>query len=154
MNVQELYHWIRSYSTFIFWGISTLLCIAVALIYIPTNKIEVILFAHIFTSICGCLWHWWWPFWLVWGKISKMWSTSSYICWPLMLLFWRIVCSVHLFIYSVDCLFCERLNFWALCIFWLLIPCRMYSWQRVFFFPFSRLSFQCGDNFHWYSEPF
>jgi hypothetical protein len=33
-------------------------------------------------------------------------------------------------IYSVGYWFSERLFFWAPLIFWLLIPCQMYSWQR------------------------
>jgi hypothetical protein len=50
------------------------------------------------------------------------------IYWSFVLLLLRIVCSVH----SVGCWFFERLVFWALCIFWLLIPCQTYSWQRFF----------------------
>jgi hypothetical protein len=61
-------------------------------------------------------------------------SLSSYVYWPFVLLL-RIVCSVHLSFYSEGCWFCEKLVFWALCIFWLLIPCQMNSWQR--FFPHS-----------------
>jgi hypothetical protein len=34
----------------------------------------------------------------------------------------------------MSCSFFERLAFWAPCIFWLFIPCQMYSWQR--FSPF------------------
>jgi hypothetical protein len=34
--------------------------------------------------------------------------------------------------YSVDYWFFLGLVFWAPCIFWLLISCQMYSWQRFF----------------------
>jgi hypothetical protein len=47
-----------------------LLSMGVALIYIPTNSVEVFLFPHILTSICCCLYYWWQPFWLGWGGIS------------------------------------------------------------------------------------
>jgi hypothetical protein len=36
----------------VFWGTFILLSIVVALIYIPTNSVEVFLFSHIFASIC------------------------------------------------------------------------------------------------------
>jgi hypothetical protein len=36
---------------------------------------------------------------------------------------------VHLPIYSMGCWFIESLVFWAPCIFWLLIPYHLYSWQ-------------------------
>jgi hypothetical protein len=54
----------------------------------------------------------------------------SYIYWPFVLVLLRIVCSVHLPIYLVGFWFFEGLVFWAPYIFWLLIPCQMYSWQR------------------------
>jgi hypothetical protein len=59
-------------------------------------------------------------------------SISSYVYWSFVLLL-RIVFSVHLPFCSVGCLFFERLVFWAPYIFWLLVPCQMYNWQRFFF---------------------
>jgi hypothetical protein len=71
-------------------------------------------------------------FWLafpLWPRIS---SISLYIHWAFVLLL-SIVCSVHLLIYSMDCWFSERMVCWAPCIFWLLIPYKMFSWQIFFY---------------------
>jgi hypothetical protein len=49
-------------------------------------------------------------------------------CWAFIhmfighLYFFFRVLPIHLFIYSVGCWFFERLVFWAVCVFWLLIP--------------------------------
>jgi hypothetical protein len=41
-------------SIFVFWGTSILLSITVILIYIPTNSVSGLHFAHILASICYC----------------------------------------------------------------------------------------------------
>jgi hypothetical protein len=101
-----------------------LLSMGVALIYIPTNSVEVFLFPHILTSICCCLYYWWQPFWLGWGGISmyfwfafpfplcsRILSISSYVYQQYVCLLSRITCSVHLPIYSVGCWFFKKLVF-------------------------------------------
>jgi hypothetical protein len=49
---------------------------------------------------------------------------------PFVLLPMKKLCSVLLPISSLGHWFLGSLVFWAPCVFWLLIPCQMYSWQR------------------------
>jgi hypothetical protein len=60
-------------------------------------------------------------------------DVSIFLCvfWPFGLLPLKKLCSVHLLISSLGHWFLGSLVFWAPCIFWLLIPCQMYSWQRI-----------------------
>jgi hypothetical protein len=57
----------HSGSSFSFWRISILLSIAVELVCICTDSVEVFLFPHILASICCCLCCRWQPFWLRWN---------------------------------------------------------------------------------------
>jgi hypothetical protein len=43
---------------------------------------------------------------------------------------WKKLCSVHLLISSLGHWSFRSLVFWAPCMFWLSVPCLMYSWQR------------------------
>jgi hypothetical protein len=96
-----------------------------------------------------------------WGRISmsfsfafplwpKMLSILWYIYWPLVLLL-RIVCAVHLFIYSVCCWFFERL-------FDLPVYSSSQSLIRCIagkdFLPFWRLPFQSSECFPSHKEVF
>jgi hypothetical protein len=59
----------------------------------------------------------------------------------IVLLLLRVVCSIHLPITSLSCWLFGGLVFLAPCMFWLLIPCQMNSWQRCYpiFFAIQKL---------------
>jgi hypothetical protein len=61
-------------------------------------------------------------------------DVEYFICvfWSFVLLPLRNLCLVHLPISSLGHWFGRSLVFWAPCIFGLLIPCQMYSWQRFY----------------------
>jgi hypothetical protein len=123
----------------VFWRASILLSIAVTLIYTPTNSVEVFLFptsspafvvcVMMLAILTGVRWNLMW-FWCAFPLWPGMVRVSSCVYWPFVPLLLRIVCSVHLPIYSVGCWFFAGLLFWTPCVFWLLTPCQMYSWQR------------------------
>jgi hypothetical protein len=71
-------------------------------------------------------------FWFAFPLWPEMLNISSCAYWSSVLLPLRIVCSVHVSIYSVGCWLFEKFIFWGPCKFWLLIPCQMYSWQKFF----------------------
>jgi hypothetical protein len=60
----------------------------------------------------------------------RMLNTSSCIYYSFVLVFLRLGCSVHLPFYLLCCWFFLGFNFWAPYIIWLLIPYKMYIWQR------------------------
>jgi hypothetical protein len=69
------------------------------------------------------------PLMLLWSSFS-LWcgilSISSCAFWPFVPLPLRKLCSVHLSISSLSHWFFGNLS----CQFWLLIPCKMHSWER------------------------
>jgi hypothetical protein len=121
-----------------FWETSILLSITIALIYIPTNSVEVFLF-----PISS-------PAFIVFCIIDD--NHSDPLRWNLNVVLICIsympkevehffICFLAICISSFEnCLFCSfatpfsgllilcKVSFWAPCIFWLLIPCQMYSW--------------------------
>jgi hypothetical protein len=122
----------------IFWGNSIFLSIAVALIFIPTNSVEMFPFSHILTSIC-CLWidgsHFDWgevesQFWFAFPLWVRMLSISSYIYWSFVfILFENCLFSSFAYLFS-GLLILGGVSFLTPCIFWVLIPRQMYCWQR------------------------
>jgi hypothetical protein len=93
----------------VFQRTSILFSIAVELIYILTNNVEVFLFPHIspaFVVICVID-----DSHFNWGEVEPqchfdlhfLFGISSYVYWSFVSLLLRIICSVHLPIYLVGC---------------------------------------------------
>jgi hypothetical protein len=122
----------------VFWGTTIVFSIIVSLIYIPTNSVEGIIslpHAHQHLFLCvflltailtGVKWNLNDVFICISFMVKDVKHFFVYLL-PFELFLLRSVCSVHLAIYSMGCWFCERLVFWALCIFWQLFPCQMYN---------------------------
>ena len=73
-------------SIFNFWGASTLLSIAAAPIYIPTNSVGGFLFLHTLFSIYYLETFCWWPFWLTIQYLYWFWFVQVFyffmiLCW-------------------------------------------------------------------------
>ena len=56
----------------VFWGTARFISKVVVPAFNPTSNGGVFLFLHILSSICSHVNFWYWPFWLVWGRISGM----------------------------------------------------------------------------------
>jgi hypothetical protein len=76
-------------------------------------------------------------FWFAFLLWPSMLNISSGIYWPCVFILWRMICLVHLPIYSMGCWFFRGLVFWVPCIFWLSIPCQMLA--KIFSHSVGRL---------------
>jgi hypothetical protein len=85
----------------------------------------------------------------LWFAFPRMLSVSWYIHWLFVLL---LNCSVHLTIHLLICWFFVELVFLAPYVFWLLVPCLMYTAKD--FLLFSRLCLQFNDCFLCCAEAF
>ena len=115
------------------WEASVLFSTVAAPTYLPTNSVWGASFLHILTRVCHPCSFWWLPFWQEWGDVPLWfglvfsWWLATFTSFHLLLArlhfsFGKM--SIQLFcpFLNQGCFFFFDIEWYELCIFWLLIP--------------------------------